>query len=177
MPTSLLCPESPKLVKIPFFICFYPFLIILLAHGLSRLNASLKWIVIILISLIFIGNILSYINFIKFGRGHYLQALNYMYDHSRSLPIAVAGDQDFQVATLLNFYTIFKPEAKIDYITHPQTKGHSPEWYIVQSPKQNPDLNRYIVVAGNTYQLEKVYRYCGDFSGVSWLIYHRLGTI
>jgi len=166
----------PPFLYFRYFICFYPFLILLLCHCLFRLaerHKSWMWAIALFVLLIFVGNSASYFNFIKLGRGHYWEALEYMHERDGAHLITVGGDQDFRIPILLKFYSAFVPNAGIYYIPLERITINPPEWFILQVQEKNFHSYPLIIInQGPMYVFEKAYLYCGDFSGTNWQLYH-----
>ena len=175
---SYLLLTHPPFVFFRYFLCFYPFLIILFSHFLYRLTVKFKeWRLVLaaIVLLILLGNIVSYFNFIKFGRSHYLEALDYMHQHNRAPSITVAGDQDFQIVIPLKFYSFFRPDFKINYMSIDQGKNHPPEWIIFHNIKRDfysPHLIE--VYQGVRYAFEGSLLYCQEWglAGTNLALYH-----
>jgi hypothetical protein len=97
------------------FMSLYPFMIMLISHTLGRLlrgGPSGKTVSVVLIALIIAGNTWHAVNFLKTGRGRYMEALSFIYSHSDSRPITVASAHDFRNPLLLAFYNRMVPDRK-----------------------------------------------------------------
>jgi hypothetical protein len=169
--------RRPVFFHFRYFFSLYPFLIILLSSCLSRAADQCRegrMLLAVVILLIFGGNIASYGNFIKMGRGHYLEALDYMREHTGSPQITVASDNDFRNRLLLRFYCLLRPDYGIIYLPAAREKVQPSEWFIVHTWQKNFAIPPYLVVDHHIiYTFKKVFLYCGELSGFNWLLYRR----
>jgi len=169
--------RQPKYFYFRYFSSVYPFFVILLSCSLYRYR---RWKigVTVIILLILFGNMASYLNFIKNGRGRYLEALDYMCRHSGASPVTIGSTRDSPISMMLAFYGSFRPNEKILYIPREKEIFQPAEWFIMEElgRKLNPLFKPpYFLTVGYNivYTFEKDFPYCGDLAGFTWLLYHR----
>ena len=115
--------------------------------------------------------------FLRVGRGHFLEAVEYMAAHSDG-EIHVASNNEFDNGMLLEFYNDYlPPEHKIVYYLDTGKVPTAPDWVILISQDQpyTPlktvhDTHR---PSHEEYKLQRVYRYAG-MSGHNWAVYRKV---
>jgi len=112
------------------------------------------------------------------GRGHYLEAVRYILDHSSSSKITVATDQNLRNTTVMNFYRQFiKTDKEIIYVSErPAPDGTKiyPEWFVAHhhfDPDYFPPV--YGRRNGQPYHLVKIFPSANIISGWNLYLYQR----
>jgi len=130
----------------------------------------------LLLSLVCLGNISRYQEFLEFGRGRMRRAFEYLVANSRGPEVSIAGSEDQGNEILVSYYRsrIDSPKPII-YRGASESARNSSEWYIERSPVLKPEPDREIALAdGSVFTLEKVFRR-SSISGTNLYVYHRAG--
>lgn len=158
-----------------FFACLFPFLVILFCRFICRFyDSGKKYIFIALIAIVAMSNLYYDIEFIRLGRGKYLQLIKHIERHTSGEIITIGSDHDFRTSKMIKFYGQFSNK-QINYISYCEMyKATPPEWFIVHSQNINRTVNpSFEVFRGVFYRLEADYPYFGKFSGFHWTLYRR----
>ena len=110
----------------------------------------------------------------RWGRGDYSAAVEYILSNSSTKVVGIGSDHDFRNKVLLAFYTKFLPEPnRLFYIHQPQWQKSTPDWIITHNldmsyrpPKQLaiPDVGKY--------RLVRIFRSAG-ISGWHWFLFRQ----
>ena len=134
-----------------------------------------RWkIVAVLIALLmFCGNMIYNIQFIKVGSGHYLESLDYI---SKSTPGPIVSiSSNAERVDLINFYHLFRPDIRIIYVPYEKIKEFHPEWFIAYSYGDKPINDIFLNLGNIKYKFAKTFLYAGNgLIGSHWSIYHRI---
>ena len=108
----------------------------------------------------------------RYGRGRYGDTVRLLVEHTKGRRIAVAGDPDWCILPLLQFYvgqaeTNGKEFAYHKWYDAPQGR---PEWFILSEPTDAPK-RQLDDSAGNRYQLIASFPHA-PLSGFHWCVYH-----
>jgi len=157
------------------FIGLAPFFILLAARGLaSQWNAGPRGqaLVVVCTSIFIVGNAVRIGGFFVSGRGHYLEAVQYMADHDPDHIIEVGGDHDFRTRMILRFYSRYLPNHDVRYIRRDRWEASGPLWFLAhaQEAEQQPAQELSDPSSGLRYELEARFPYSG-VSGWNWYLY------
>ena len=174
--------RRPTHIFFRYFLCVFPFLIITMVYVLRKLynrGGIGKISAFILAAAILAGNLAGDINFLSLGRGHYFDALSYMYEHSNNNTVTVMGDHDFRNSMLLIFYDLFyQGDKQLAYFYKDDSPRTGSDWFIVHKTGRKPKVPETILVDKRIlYKKEKHYPYNGELSGFHWFIYRRAGIV
>lgn len=173
-----LCHASlyyPGFSHFRFFVCLFPFLVILFCRFICRFyDAGRKYIFIALIAIVVMSNLYYDTEFIRLGRGNYLQLIKHIERHTAGEIVTIGSDHDFRISKMIEFYGQFSNK-RISYISYREmNKATPPEWFIVHSQNSNRAVNPYFEVFKRVfYRLEADYPYFGRFSGFHCTLYRR----
>lgn len=169
-----------------FFNCRYlavvlPFLYLMMASLLSSIAGKSRGHAIVcaaVVLLLLSANLLRVHDQIITGRGHYLEAVRYILDHSSSSKITVATDQNLRNTTVMNFYRQFiKTDKEIIYVSErpvPDGTKIYPEWFVAHhhfDPDYFPPV--YGRRNGQPYHLVKIFPSANIISGWNLYLYQR----
>ena len=160
-----------------FFICL-PFILMIAAEPLAAVYRRYSWgkyPVALLIGLFLWGNGLWTNRLIQDGRGHYLEAMQFMAGNTTAREITLGSDHDFRNSLVIDFYKQYMTPAKpVRYIDKSHFADDPPEWFLLHSFDTDlrgawPILD---LIPNLRYHLWGSYPY-GGLSGWTWLLYHR----
>lgn len=169
----------PEYYFIRYLLISVPFFLLLVSRVLSHCYASGgfgKWGYVIFIILFSAGNIIHLVDFLKFGRGRYLDALEFILRRSPAETITVSGDHDFRIGAVLAYYTRqISHGGRIAYFTQADYPKEGPQWFISHHTEKDlspPGLLRTDAYH-HVYHLRKEFRSAG-LSGMSWFVYEKI---
>ncbi len=179
-PALLLGFNRPTLLYERYFYLNLVYFLILLSYLASRLVARGplgRAGVVVGLAAIVCGNMALAADFLRVGRGHYLDALEYIAEQSTGGVTRLAGDDDFDNTTYLGFYAQYLPEGHQLFYSNfnkPAAPGeHAPEWLMIHGQQRPFESAAEIrTSAGATYRRVNVYP-CGRLSGYSFALYRR----
>ena len=111
---------------------------------------------------------------LKFGRGDYAAALEYICQSSREGIVRLGTDHDFRNRMLFDFYA---PRVaggnKLRYVEHAEWPVEPPDWIITHSQEAGYRPPEDLIAGGvGEYRFIRMYRYAG-VSGWNWYLYRR----
>jgi hypothetical protein len=139
----------------------------MLGEAMDAVARELKWAKTALIGLgvlMLAGNTIATIEFLRVGRGGYLNAVNYMAANTPRQKITVGGDQDFRNGYYIDFYSRYLPKDRsLVYLRHSAWTPEGLDWYIIQNSchEENFVPKDIVVVGGETYRLVESYPVLG----------------
>lgn len=179
-PALLLTASRPTLLYERYFYLNLLYFLILASFLAGRLidrGGLARWLAVAGILLLVGGNAALTADFLRIGRGHYLDALRYMAQHSPEGTIRLAGDDDFDNTLYLGFYSAYLPEGlRLFYCNFhkpAQPREPAPDWLLTHG-----QIRPFAPVAevrpaiGGTYRLVQTYP-CGRLSGYNFALYRR----
>ncbi len=176
-PLVLLTVKKPEMLALRYFLVNVAFIFLPISYLLAdlyRRSQAAKVFVTIVLALFLAGNGVNISGFIKYGRGGYLEGLQYIADHTPGQTITIGSDHDFRNGMLVEFYKRYFPTKNIFYKNKPYDHPNIiPAWFIchqIGKPGEIPLAlkDRY----GNMYELVKTLPYY-DLSGWHWFIYRK----
>ncbi len=172
----------PSLSLAPrYFLTSALFLLLLISSFLARnleRGGVAQITALLLLQLVFAGNVWKVENLITIGRGHYAECLETMVAKSIESTVQVTGNHDIRVGMVLNYYTARGTASKrIEYISMRGYTRNSnpPEWFIAISPPGSAAILPPVRRLGASYEKVKVFHAYG-LSGLDWHLYHRKAT-
>jgi hypothetical protein len=175
-PALMLLVNNKEYVYPRYFVVLLPFFFLMTSQAfssLARKNTSGKYLYITVLFLSVLGNGLALTDLFTYGRGGYMQAVQYMAAHTPRDEIIVGGDHDFRNGIMIQFYARYlAPPKHISYIKSDSWPETGPDWAIIHtSPGTGErDPGQSISAKGGRYILVQTYRCC-SLSGVNWFIY------
>ena len=179
-------PALAAIAPVDFFSSRYlalllPFLCLILALILTKIANLPRFgiiLCIILISLFTFGNVVRINGQVSIGRGHYMDAVNYIMYNSPTPKVSITTDHKFRNSTVIDFYKQFIPMSKdIDYIPFNDIlskKADAPEWFVTHhrfEPGFTPLI--FLSLGDKKYKLVKISPSANILSGWSWFIYKK----
>ena len=179
-PALLLSINRPTLLYARYFYLNLLYFLILASYLASRLidrGGVARWLAVSGVVLVVAGNVALTADFLRVGRGHYLDALQYMAEQSPGGAIRLAGDDDFDNTVYLGFYSAYLPEGLRLFYTNfqkPHQAGEpAPDWLLIHIQARPFEPAAEVrPVTGGTYRLEQIYP-CGRLSGYNFALYRR----
>lgn len=174
-PAILQIVKPPEAMPVRYLIIPIVFYLILWSSFLARCyqrSAAGKAAYFILLLLVVAGNGARMGEFLKDGRGHYQEAVNYMAEQTTEKILTVGSDHDFRNKLVLNFYARrMKTGQKILYHDQVDWPKDGPMWYVTHSQERDPQPpKQFTDWNDNQYVLAKTFPYSGP-SGWHWFIY------
>jgi len=177
-PALLLLARRPPVLHERYFYLNILFLLILWSYALGKLASGGRWgqagAVILTCAFVLLNGWLTR-DFLRVGRGHFLDALTYMAENSRGSDVHMSGDAEFSYPLYTEFYAPYVPGEHY-YHFHkvvPQMPVE-PEWVILNSQERDyhPQGAIFDSQGREAFILEKVFPYAG-LSGAHFAVYHR----
>ncbi len=178
----LLPPLTAVILRPPFLLVRYfalsiPFLLLLLARtlgGLAARGSRGRWLHAAVLGAILAGNAYHVAVFLRVGRGHYREAVDYMLEHTQGPDVTVTSDHDFRNKLMLWFYVpLAKLPKKVVYVPLWSAPPEGVEWLIRHSLEKDPHPPFETKVGPLTYRLEYRAPFFGELSGFHWFVYRR----
>lgn len=176
-PALMLLVNHPQHLYFRYFFVCFPFFLLLLARLLSDWyrspSVSLRWISMIALALFVIGQMPRDYLLLKFGRGEYAAALEYIVENSPGdMIVPVGSDHDFRNKILFDFYAgRVLAGNRLRYIEKSQWDKNPPGWIIRHSQQLNYYPEKDIEIRGiGKYHLERTYGFSG-YSGFRWFLF------
>jgi hypothetical protein len=142
--------------------------------GYLRAGGWQRDLAFLALALIVVANGWQNVQFLRYGRGQYLNALRDIAKNSRSADITVQTDHDFRNQLMLSYYcSRFLNEYQWLYQPQDSPAERPTEWAILHSfdPNYVP-ASRIFDAHKHRYDFEKLYPYYG-LSGFHWAVYRR----
>ncbi|MBI2315604.1 MAG: hypothetical protein HYU75_00810 [Betaproteobacteria bacterium] len=120
------------------------------------------------------SNAVHVANLLQHGRGHYLEAIQYMARNTHGAEITVSSDHHFRNATMLEFYSRYlAPPKTIRYLAA-VSAGEPPQWLIAHTQERNPTPMASLQFPnGLDYALAATFP-SAPLSGFTWFVYRRM---
>jgi hypothetical protein len=170
---------NPQFLYFRYFLVCFPFFYLLLALVLAqgfRVGSTARWLAVIVMLSVTVGQLAKDVNLLRFGRGQYRQALLAMAAATPGPVLHVGSDHDFRNGTLLKFYASYLPPGKtLDYIPCTGYVRDRPDWFIVHCFDLAQAAHPETEVNGVKYNLFGTYPFGGQ-SGWSWFVYQRTNS-
>jgi uncharacterized membrane protein len=169
--------DFPYWTERHFLVCV-PFLLLLVAGLLARLSRASRAgaaLAFALLALYLAGNTVRVVDFLRFGRGHYREAVEYMVAHDPDRVLTVGSDYDFRNSMVLGYYARFVPKDRsLAYVREREWPPEGPRWLIMHSLDAHYEPPASYVFAGRVeYTLARHFPFSG-VSGWHWALYRRV---
>ncbi|HEX8942483.1 MAG TPA: hypothetical protein VF785_05040 [Gemmatimonadaceae bacterium] len=174
-PALMLVVARPAFLFERYFLVAIAFAVLSMAWPLAALLARNRAAAFALVTLFVAANSVHTARLITRGRGHYLEAMRWMSQHSerRGGGVAIGSDHDFRNGMVVGFYSQFLPPSpRIVHLQQGEWPADGPEWLLLHS--QDRDFRpapRLGDRGGHQYLLANVYPYA-ELSGWTWAVYH-----
>jgi hypothetical protein len=146
---------------------------LVLALFLCRQYRTRPWGKVLYVAVLFaffIGNGWRIHRLCTVGRGHYLEALRYMAEHTEGDTITISGDHDSSITTTLWLYRRYVPGKSVVYdLTRDPSRPAA--WFIGTSVTPDDPPKPAVTMSGQVYRFEREYD-C-FVSCYRWFLYRR----
>jgi len=132
----------------------------------------------VFVALLVAANTLQTSELLAVGRGHYLEAIQYIVGNDPGPRVLVRSDHDFRNRLLIDFYRGYVEGGdRLEYYYSDVSTNGTADWGILHGngPRFKP-LPSVEDPHGNRYDLQKVFPAAG-LSGSSWAVYRRAGAM
>jgi Dolichyl-phosphate-mannose-protein mannosyltransferase len=192
-PAILLLIMRPTFLYERYFYVSYVFLLILFSYLLGK-AAERGWtgesLSVVALTIVVLGNVKLTYDLLQVGRGHFLEAMQYLADHNEASDIYIEGDHESRDTAYLHFYVPYVSSGK-RFLYHnvttdkrllyqnplfevpPDSIPNGDEWAIVQNQSRPYRPPPAVVATGRSQEflLERVYPYAG-LSGFNFALFH-----
>jgi hypothetical protein len=167
--------NSRPYVYVRYFVVLFPFFFLMLGEAMDAVAKRFKEArvaVVGLCVLMLVGNALSTADFLRVGRGGYLDAVQYMAARTPWPTVKVGGDHDFRNGLPIIFYSRYLPKNRtMVYLRLDAWPSEGPDWLLIHNTCNEDFIpNPVVKVRGGTYRLVKSYPVL-DLSGVGLHLY------
>ncbi len=177
-PAVLLTARRPPVLHERYFYLNILFLLVLWSYVLGKMVVAsrlARFAALAVAGIFVLLNVELTREFLRVGRGHYLDALTYMAENSTGTDVNISGDAEFSYRLYTEFYAPYVPgEHHFHIHTIVPEMPVEPEWVILNS--QDRDYHPKGVILDSkgreAFALEKVFPYAG-LSGAHFAVYHR----
>jgi hypothetical protein len=140
-----------------------------------RRGAASRLIGLALLSVLVLGNLWQVMRFTGEGRGHYLNAVQYLAQQSLEAEIRVSSNSDFRTSRLLAFYRQYLPSGRTLKFYSAGAPGRAgAEWRMLEDVEPRATMPLEIDEGpGGRFRLMKRFPFYG-LSGAQWTIYRRI---
>ena len=177
-PALMLSFDSRPYVYVRYFVILFPFFYLLLGEAMDAIGRRFKEArvaVVGLCVLMLVGNALASVDFLRVGRGGYLNAVTYMADSTSWPNVKVGGDHDFRNGLPIIFYSRYLPKNRsMVYLRLDAWPEDGPDWLLLHNTCSEEFIPKAVFKARDRiYRLEKSYPVLG-LSGVGWHLYRNV---
>lgn len=173
VPALIIAVMQPEFLYFRYFLVCFPFFYLLAAYALANLYGRPGWgRPIFFAALIFFSvfNMKATADLIRYGRGGYSEAVEYMVQESPGTDVVTGGDHDFRNELVLGFYSGFFREKRIIYLDRQEREDSVPDWMLTHSVDMAYRPSEYIFDSGIRFKLRRSYGFAG-VSGWRWFVY------
>lgn len=174
-PALMLGISGRPYVYVRYFVVLFPFFYLMLGEAMDAVAKRFKEAraaVVGLCVLLLLGNALSTADFLRVGRGGYMDAVTYMAANTPWPNVKVGGDHDFRNGLPIYFYSRYLPKNRsMVYLRFDAWPPEGPDWLLIHNTCSEVFVpKRFVKAGGGTYRLAKSYPVLG-LSGVGWHLY------
>jgi hypothetical protein len=174
-PALMLGVNSRPYVYVRYFFVLFPFFYLMIGEtmdAIARKSEAARTAVVGLCLLMLVGHTLSTADFLRVGRGDYLDAVTHMAANTPWPNVTVGGDHDFRNGLPIYFYSRYLPKNRnLVYLSLDAWPPEGPDWFLIHNTCSEDFVpKRFVQARGGIYRLEKSYPVLG-LSGVGWHLY------
>ena len=174
-PVLILGINSRPYLYVRYFVVLFPFFYLMLGEAMDAVAKRFKEArvaVVGLCVLMLVGNALSTADFLRVGRGGYLDAVTYIAASTPWPTVKVGGDHDFRNGLPIIFYSRYLPKNRnLVYLRLDAWPPEGPDWLLIHNTCNETFVPMPVVkVRGGIYRLAKSYPVLG-LSGVGLHLY------
>lgn len=174
-PFIMLVINPRPYIYVRYFVILFPFFYLMLGQAMdavAKMNGKAKILIYGLYFLMIAGNVLSTSDFLRIGRGGYLDAIQYMADKTPRANVLVGSDHDFRNGLPFVFYSKYIQNRGMIYLKSDAWPPEGPDWLLAHNTcSVDGTPKSTIEVKGNVYQLARSYPVLG-LSGVNLHVYY-----
>jgi len=167
---------QPEFFSPRYFLVILPFAYVAPAMLLARLVGTRQRRMVLgaVLALFLAGQAHLYFNFLRVGRGHFAEALEYMMKHSPSPRVTVGSNQDFRSSVELAYYAprVLR-NRQLVYVPQENHASFQPDWYILHEEGYEAPGPAVLNAAGDPAWYRVAYFGAAELSGQAWTIYSR----
>lgn len=166
---------EPEFIYFRYFLVCFPFFYLLAAYALAGIYRRPGWGKPVFFAALIVFsffNLKATVDLIRYGRGAYSEAIEYMVRESPGPEVVVGSDHDFRNELVLGFYSRFFTEKRITYLDKEARSDSTPDWLLAHSVDTARRPAEYLFEAGHRFTLKRGYRFAG-VSGWSWFVYKK----
>jgi hypothetical protein len=174
-PAIIASTLKPEFLYFRYFLVCFPFFYLLAAYALASIYRRPGWgapVFFAAVIVFSVFNMKANLDLVRYGRGGYSEALQYMIAGSPGPEVIVGGDHDFRNGLVLGFYSGFFREKRIIYLDKEARAGSVPDWFLAHSVDREYRPSEYLFDSGYRFTLKRSYGFAG-VSGWSWFVYKR----
>ena len=124
-----------------------------------------------------LSNGIQSLDLLRYGRGQYRQAIQFILGATETRPVQISSDYDFRNQMVLDYYWhTLSVEDQFVYTPFAVSLDTGPEWVILHRigdrEAEPPQLNEW---GDYLYEKQRVFR-SSRLSGASWFVYRKLGS-
>jgi hypothetical protein len=158
-----------------YFLVAVPFVLLLLARVLARGLRSgdlVRLVCGVAVLAFVVGNGARVADFLRHGRGHYREALEYCVEQTPpGRAVTIGSDHDFRNRMVIDHHARSFPGRVIEYVPEDRWSAADPIWVFVHDFEDEPRPAASVVGPnGRGYTYAATYRYSG-LSGWNWHVY------
>lgn len=174
-PALMLSFDNRQYVYVRYFVILFPFFYLMLGEAMDAVAQRFKWARVVVVSLsvlMLFGHALSTTNFLRIGRGGYLDTVQYIVANTHGTQVKVGSDHDFRNGLPIIFYSRYIPKNQsMVYVRLNEWPSEGPNWLLIHNTCSENFIPKAVVTINDrTYRLEKSYPVLG-LSGVGWHLY------
>jgi hypothetical protein len=174
-PVLMLGINNRPYLYVRYFVVLFPFFYLMLGEAMdavARRFQGARMAVVGLCILMLAGNALSTSDFLRVGRGGYLDAVQYMAANTPWPNVKVGGDHDFRNGLPIIFYSRYLPKNRsMVYLRLDAWPPEGPDWLLIHNTCSEDFIPKSVVkVKDGIYRLKKTYPILG-LSGVGLHLY------
>jgi hypothetical protein len=177
-PMLMLILTRSKYLYFRYLLVSFPFFYLLLSYLLgSWCRSGLKskrWLVVMVVALIVVGQTHKSYQLLIFGRGSYSAALVHIAENSPEGAVRIGGDHDFRNRIIVEFYAPrLSITQRLRYVAQSDWYRETPDWLVTHSQDTSYQHPPEITVLDvGVYRFIDAYRF-GGISGWNWYLYRR----
>ncbi len=175
-PAAALAVHRPEVLFVRYFLINIVFGYLALGHLLAELigkrtpHRAAVWGFLLLFVA---GNGFQTARLLRFGRGGYRAAMEYISEHTASNTISIISDHAVRNGKVVEYYRRFLPAPKVVNFLESYPQSSPADWVILHSTVEPPAFGEQVQDPyGNLYYKRRVFQYAGP-SGWCWALYSR----
>lgn len=177
-PTLLLAAMRPEVLFERYFVIGHAFWLLLVADllaGAWRAAGARRALAAAFLLAMVVGNGFTIARYLRYGRGTYHAALEFIARESPGGTARVTSDNDFQTALLIEFHRRFLPPGE-DVVYVSQTEPPTGvDWVLASSRTESAPPSERLRLGPATFDFVRRFPH-GSHSGWDWFLFRRVGA-